>query len=94
MTKLKIVKTNKFKRHFKKISKWSKFNDKLFRDTIFKLANTEKLDTKHKDHKLTGELEKYRECHIQPDLLLIYQIRDEELILVLFDVGSHSDIFN
>lgn len=93
MTKLRVVRTNKFKKHYKKVSKWSKFDQNLFEDVVGRLANLEELNIRHRDHKLIGELKGYRECHVQPDLLLIYQIRDEELILVLFDIGSHSKLF-
>ena len=47
----------------------------------------------YKDHKLGGELLNCRECHIKGDLLLIYKIEKENLILVLVDIGSHSQLF-
>ncbi len=49
---------------------------------------------KYKDHKLIGEFKDYRECHARPDLLLIYQILDDELVLVLINIGSHSELYN
>lgn len=58
------------------------------------LATGKKLPPSTKDHKLSGELKDYRECHIKPDLLLGYQIRDKELILLLIDIGSHAYLFN
>ncbi len=57
------------------------------------LASGKKLADKYHDHKLTGEYSLYRECHIRPDLLLIYQIKEEVLILVLINIGSHSSLF-
>ncbi len=57
------------------------------------LAQGEELPQKYRDHKLTGELKEYRECHIRPDLLLVYRIEEQELILVLIDIGSHSELF-
>jgi len=57
------------------------------------LASGLKLDVSYRDHQLLGELADYRECHIRGDLLLIYQIRENELVLVLIDVGSHNQLF-
>lgn len=57
------------------------------------LATGKKLPPSVKDHKLSGELKDYRECHIKPDLLLVYQIKDVELILLLVDIGSHTYLF-
>lgn len=93
MLKLSILKTSRFKKSFKRVSGWSKFNQKAFEKVVGDLANLKKLEEKYKDHKLTGELKYFRECHIQPDLLLIYQIKRDELILILIDTGSHSDLF-
>lgn len=61
---------------------------------LSKSRRTEKkLDEKHKDHSLSGNLGIYRECHIQPDWLLIYEIQDNKLILYLSRTGTHSDLF-
>ncbi len=51
------------------------------------------LPIKYRDHKLHGEYEGYRECHIQGDLLLVYQIIKNELVLILIDIGTHNDLF-
>ena len=48
---------------------------------------------KYKDHQLTGNLNDFRECHIEPDWLLMYQIFENELILSATATGSHSDLF-
>jgi len=66
---------------------------KKIEQTIDILANGQKLPLSYKDHSLNGELSKYRECHIKGDLLLIYKIEKENLILVLVDIGSHSQLF-
>lgn len=60
---------------------------------INKLAKGETLESNYKDHKLTGNLKNYRECHIKPDLLLIYAIYEDILELNVLRVGSHSDLF-
>ena len=57
------------------------------------LAAGQPLPHKYKDHPLTGNYKGYRECHIQPDWLLIYQYHHEGLYLYLTRTGSHSDLF-
>ena len=57
------------------------------------LASGVPLPPKYKDHQLTGNLHDFRECHIEPDWLLMYQIFDNELILSATATGSHSDLF-
>ncbi len=57
------------------------------------IANGKSLPIKYRDHKLHGEYGGYRECHIQGDLLLVYQIIKNELVLVLIDIGTHNDLF-
>lgn len=95
MTKYVIKRSNKFKKQYKKILKQGK--DILKMEEVFeKLANGQKLDEKYKDHSLIDN--KYykgcRECHIEPDWLLIYKIINDELILYLVGTGSHADLFN
>ena len=51
------------------------------------------LAPKYKDHTLSGNYRNYRECHIKPDLLLIYKIERAELVLYAVHIGSHSDLF-
>ena len=62
-----------------------------FKTIIHMLINTEKLPIKNKDHQLKGTLKDCRECHIEPDWLLIYRI--EGSVLCLIRTGSHSDLF-
>lgn len=57
------------------------------------LASGKKLPPKYKDHQLVGNLHDFRECHIEPDWLLMYQIFENELILSATATGSHSDLF-
>lgn len=65
----------------------------LFFEVIELLANGMKLDEKYKDHLLTGDYGGFRECHITPDWLLVYQYREQELLLLLSRTGTHSDLF-
>ena len=87
--------TSKFNRDLKKVYKQNKDIGKLM-EVVFKLANNQELESKYKNHKLVND--KYFkdcfECHIEPDWLLIYKIQDNELILLLFAPGSHSDLFD
>jgi mRNA interferase YafQ len=57
------------------------------------LASGKKLDPRYKDHQTQGDFEGFRECHIRGDLLLIYKIEKDKLILVLINIGSHSELF-
>ena len=65
----------------------------LLDDIIRKLSNGEQLSAKNKDHALTGNWVGHRECHIQPDWLLIYRVENDLLVLTLTRTGSHSDLF-
>jgi mRNA interferase YafQ len=58
-----------------------------------KLSKGEPLPPNNRDHQLTGALSDFRECHIEPDWLLMYQIFNDELILSATATGSHSDLF-
>ncbi|MCL2672659.1 MAG: type II toxin-antitoxin system YafQ family toxin, partial [Clostridiales bacterium] len=64
-----------------------------FKATVGKLACGERLPPKNRDHALSGNWTDYRECHIEPDWLLIYRIENDILVLVLARTGTHSDLF-
>ena len=63
----------------------------IIQEVIARLQSGVRLEPKYKDHKLRGDYKDFRECHIKPDLLLIYQIDGQFLYLVR--IGSHSDLF-
>ena len=91
-----MIYTVRYSKAFQKGLKKLKHNEKALNATkaiISQLANGEILPEKHKDHQLKGEFEGLRECHILPDLLLIYQKQESELILLLIALGSHSELF-
>lgn len=90
--KYEIIFTSQFKKDVKLAKKQGKDMDKLF-NIIEKLANGESLEPKYKDHNLSGEYSKCRECHIEPDWLLIYRIEKDLLVLGLTRTGTHSDLF-
>ena len=87
--KYKIEYSTAFKKTLKKLNK--KDIDKVF-NVVEKLANGEKLDIKFKDHALKGDYLGYRDCHIKPDLVLIYKKQDDRLILTCVELGSHSEL--
>lgn len=81
-----------FKRDFRRILKRG-LNPQLLEEVITLLAEEQKLPPKYKDHALSGVYSGYRECHIQPDWLLIYKIKADVLVLLLTRTGTHSDLF-
>lgn len=89
---LKIKFLNSFKKDYKRIVKRG-YDIALLENVIRMLADGETLPAKYRDHALTGNYSSYRECHITPDWLLIYEVRESELILVLSRTGTHSDLF-
>ncbi len=94
-TKYNVQYTSRFKKEFKKILKQGK-DENLFLEVLSVIANGKELDEKYKNHKLINDktFKECYECHIQPDWLLVYKMRDNELVLLLFATGSHSDLFN
>ncbi len=90
---LKIVPSNQFKKDLKLAIK-RKANIKELENVVDTLAKGFKLDKKYRDHELKGSYKSFRECHINPDWLLIYKIEKNELELFLFKTGSHADLFN
>ena len=92
MNKYSLYITSSFKKDYKKIVKRG-YDIALLNDTVELLLKGEKLPEKYKDHALSGNWQGYRECHITPDWLLIYEIIDDRLILSLTGTGTHSDLF-
>ncbi len=84
--------TAKFRKDYKKVKKRG-LDMSLLEKVIQDLLEEKQLDPKYKDHALTGNYIGFRECHIQPDWLLIYTINHNELILTASATGSHSDLF-
>jgi mRNA interferase YafQ len=85
-----IFRTASFKKQYKKLSAHDK---ELLKEVIVLLAQNMELEEKYKDHKLTGNFRDLRECHIKPDLLLIYKINNDILELALVQVGNHNSLF-
>lgn len=89
---LEIVPSNQFKKDLKLAKKRGCKLERL-RDVVTMLACEQKLDEKYRDHGLTGNYSGFRECHVEPDWLLIYRISQDALVLFLFRTGTHSDLF-
>ena len=89
---LEIVPSNQFKRDLK-LAKKRGCQIEHLRDVINVLAQGQKLDEKYRDHGLTGNYIGFRECHVEPDWLLVYRINRDALELFLFRTGTHSDLF-
>ena len=87
-----IVWTSRFKKDYKFAMK-RHLNIDLLDDIIRTLSRGESLPEQNKDYALTGDWVGHRECHIQPDWLLIYRIEDDVLVLTLARTGTHSDLF-
>jgi mRNA interferase YafQ len=87
-----IVYSKQFKKDYKLAVKRN-LNISALRLIITRLANGETLPAKNKDHLLKGEYTGYRECHIQPDWLLVYRINESRLELLLARTGTRSDLF-
>lgn len=90
--KYEIKFTTQFKKDMKRAKKQNKKLEKLYH-VIELLANGEKLEEKYRHHELTGNYQGARECHIEPDWLLVYEMVDDVLVLMLHRIGSHSELF-
>ena len=89
---LKIEFTGKMKRDTKRARKRGKDMAKL--ETALRLLSANKpMPASYRDHQLKGSLRDFRECHIEGDWLLIYQIIEEKLLLYATETGTHSDLF-
>ena len=89
---LKIVTSNRFVKDLE-LARKRNLDLAPLNEVVEKLAKQERLEKKYHDHPLSGDYNKFRECHIKPDWLLIYHVDDDELELFLFRTGTHSDLF-
>ncbi|HEV2614005.1 MAG TPA: type II toxin-antitoxin system YafQ family toxin [Gammaproteobacteria bacterium] len=91
----KIIQSNQFKRDYKKIAKSGRYSMDDFLFVVDSLACDVCLPSKYRDHTLSGQWLGFRECHIKPDWLLIYekQSKGSEKCLELIRTGSHSALF-
>lgn len=90
--KYEVKFTNQFKKDLKQAQKQGQDTEKLFA-VVEKLASGEPLEAKYRDHDLAGRYKGCRECHIEPGWLLVYEIYNTTLVLMLYRLGSHSELF-
>ena len=89
-----IVKfTTAYKKSYKRMKKRG-LDMSLLNEIIDTLRQGKVLEEKYRDHELKGNLKGFRECHIQPDWLLIYLVDNDILTLMLIDTGSHADLLD
>ncbi len=88
-----LILTGKFKKSLK-LAKKRGLNISLLEEVVNILQSGEEFDKKYRDHELKGKYKNFRECHIQPDWLLIYLIENDILTLTLVDTGTYTDLFN
>jgi len=82
--------TRQFEKDFKKAIKSAKSREKI--SIVLRiLAQGDPLPPRYRDHKLKGVFQDRRECHIEPDLLLIYKVEDDRIVMER--LGSHAELF-
>lgn len=83
--------SGQFKKDYKRIKFSGRYNIRELERVIVKLSNNQQLEPKYCDHELNGKLKNVRECHVFPDLLLMYRYVSTGLYLIR--LGSHSELF-
>ena len=91
---LQVTETKSFRKQFKRVAKSGNFDVEQFHRVVDLLAREESLEAKYRDHQLSGEMSRYRECHLKGDLLLVYAVNKGLLVLSLVGIGSHSELFD
>ena len=90
---LQPVYTKQFDRDLKRLQKSGRHDVEKLKSVIRLLIDEKPLQTKHRDHSLTGNFRNRRECHIEPDWLLVYKVSKKEKTIIFERTGSHADIF-
>lgn len=90
---LTLITTSQFRKDYKRAQKRGYDLSKL-KEILDLLLTQQPLPERHRDHALTGNYIGFRECHIQPDWLLIYTVNHGELILTASRTGTHADLFD
>lgn len=88
---LKLEPSTRYKKDVKRALKDPKFKEQELKHVIVTLMNEKPLESKYLDHRLSGDWNGYRECHVQNDFLLIYKVKDGKLLLTRLD--THSNLF-
>ena len=85
--------SKRFKKSLKRVQQMRGFKPDRLKSVVKTLSAGKRLPARYKDHQLTGNMHSFRECHLAPDILLIYQIDGDLLILTLVNVGNHAQLF-
>ena len=88
----KLLQTNEYKKRLKKLIK-NGYDINKMKAVVDLLVEGKPLPPKYKDHPLKGDFIGFRECHVEPDWLLVYKIQNDILILTLVTTGTHSNLF-
>jgi mRNA interferase YafQ len=86
--------SKRFDKSFKRLVKSGNFDDLKLEKVLALLEAGMELESKHRNHRLTGSMAQYHECHIENDLLLIYEISQSGKFIEVIDIGSHSELFD
>lgn len=85
--------SGQFQKDIKKLQKSGRKDIEKLKTVLRKLVDGTPLESKYRDHPLLGSLKGYRDCHIEPDWLLIYRIDNDKGEITFVRTGSHSDLF-
>lgn len=89
---LSVIESKKYQKSLKIYLQRKSFSIEKLEEIIMLIRKQTPLNPAQRDHKLKGKLEGVRECHIYPNVLLMYKILEKELILLLVDIGSHPKL--
>ena len=89
---MSVVRTGQFRRDYKRALRQGKDVEKL-KVVVRALCEGKPLGARYRGHRLTGRLRLYRECHIEPDWLLVYRVDAGSSGVTLVRTGSHSELF-
>lgn len=84
---------NSFRKSYKNFLRGGRISRADVEDVVLLISTGNILPISYKDHKLGGEYEGYRECHIKKDILIIYKIDKQRSLLILRNIGTHDDLF-
>ena len=85
--------SNRYKKSLKRAKQFRNFDQVAVESVVKILEHGGELDARYYDHELKGEYAGIRECHVKNDLLLLYQKKDNILVLLLVDIGTHASVF-
>ena len=89
---LLVIESKKYKKSLELYLRHKSFSISKLEKIITLIQKQVPLEPAYRDHKLKGKLEGTRECHIYPNILLMYKILEKELVLILVDIGSHPKL--